>query len=105
MASLVENKMNGLLADEMGLGKTIQAISLIAYLHENKRNDSKPHLIIVPKSTIPNWKKEFKLWTPDLKLIHLEGTHEKKGECLKQMEEPGNMDACLTTYDAIYRVP
>ena len=105
MAALVENKMKGLLADEMGLGKTIQAISLIAYLYENKRNDSKPHLIIVPKSTIPNWKKEFKLWTPKLKLIHLEPTYDKRDEILKQMFVPGKMDACLTTYDALYRVP
>ena len=105
MAALVENDMNGLLADEMGLGKTIQAISLIAYLHENKTMNSRPHLVIVPKSTIPNWKKEFKLWTPNLKLIHLEPTHEKRGECLSQMEKTGNMDVCLTTYDALYRVP
>jgi SNF2 family DNA or RNA helicase len=34
MASLYENKVNGILADEMGMGKTIQAISILAYLRE-----------------------------------------------------------------------
>ena len=82
MVALVENNMNGLLADEMGLGKTIQAISLVAYLYENKRIKSLPHLMIVPKSTIPNWKREFAKWTPNLKLVHLEPTQEKRGECL-----------------------
>ena len=105
MVALVENNMNGLLADEMGLGKTIQAISLVAYLYENKRIKSLPHLMIVPKSTIPNWKKEFAKWTPNLKLVHLEPTQEKRGECLAEMFKPDNMDVCLTTYDALQRVP
>ena len=61
--------------------------------------------MIVPKSTIPNWKKEFKAWTPDLKMVHLEPTQDKKQDCLERMAKPGNMDVCLTTYDAMYRVP
>lgn len=44
----------------MGLGKTIQTISLIAYLIEFK-SIKRPFLIITPKSTVPNWLKEFKL--------------------------------------------
>jgi len=32
MASLAENKMNGILADDMGLGKTIMAISILCYV-------------------------------------------------------------------------
>ena len=63
--------MNGILADEMGLGKTIQAICYIAYLMEVK-NVKKPHLIIAPKSTIPNWMKEFKIWAPNLKVVNLQ---------------------------------
>lgn len=62
--------MNGILADEMGLGKTIQAISYIAYLTETK-HVHQPHLVIVPKSTISNWMKEFNFWTPDLKVVNL----------------------------------
>jgi SWI/SNF-related matrix-associated actin-dependent regulator of chromatin subfamily A member 5 len=30
-----------------------------------------PHLVIAPKSTISNWMKEFKLWTPNLKVVNL----------------------------------
>jgi ATP-dependent helicase STH1/SNF2 len=69
MASLYNNRLNGILAgklytcilfdgliiiinliiDEMGLGKTIQTISLITYLIEKKRQNG-PFLIIVPLS-------------------------------------------------------
>ena len=61
--------------------------------------------MIVPKSTIPNWKKEFAKWTPNLKLVHLEPTQEKRDECLAEMFKTDNMDVCLTTYDALQRVP
>ena len=63
MAALDENEMNGLLADDMGMGKTIQAIAFICYLKEAKGIRG-PHLVIAPKSTIPNWMKEFRNWAP-----------------------------------------
>jgi len=50
--------INGILADEMGLGKTIQCISFLAYLREQEGIIG-PHLIVVPKSTLGNWIKEF----------------------------------------------
>lgn len=59
MISLYETGINGILADEMGLGKTIQTISLIAFLREYKAVNG-PHLIIMPKSVVGNWMKEFK---------------------------------------------
>lgn len=43
----------------MGMGKTIQSIALIAYYKEFQKI-SRPHLIIVPLSTISNWIREFK---------------------------------------------
>lgn len=63
MLSLFNNNLNGILADEMGLGKTIQAISLIAYLIENK-GVTGPHLIVAPKAVLPNWINEFSTWAP-----------------------------------------
>ena len=105
MAALVENDMNGLLADDMGLGKTIQAISLICYIWETKRIRNKPHLIIAPKSTISNWMREFAKWAPDLKTINLNPKQEFREDILREMRKPGNMDVCVTTYDALLRVP
>merc|ERR1719383_834030 len=59
-----KQSLNGILADEMGLGKTIQTIAFLAHLKES--GDEGPHLIIVPSSTLENWRKEFDVWAPDL---------------------------------------
>jgi len=70
MIGLYESGINGILADEMGLGKTIQTIALLAFLKEFKGVE-RHHLIIVPKSTVPNWMKEFKIWCPSLNVLNL----------------------------------
>ena len=57
-----------MLADEMGLGKTIQAIAFIKELmvvHKVTR----PFLISVPLTTIENWRREFKLWCPEARVV------------------------------------
>src|SRR5690606_1302190 len=48
------NNQNSILADEMGLGKTIQTIVFISRLLEEGFHG--PFLIIVPLSTLTNWK-------------------------------------------------
>jgi SWI/SNF-related matrix-associated actin-dependent regulator of chromatin subfamily A member 5 len=73
MVTLYNCKVNGILADDMGMGKTIQAIAYLAYLHENYKI-KEPHLIVAPKSTIPNWMKEFEKWTPFFRAVNLKPT-------------------------------
>jgi SNF2 family DNA or RNA helicase len=34
------------------------------------------HIIIVPKSCIPNWMKEFAKWCPEMRVINLIATKE-----------------------------
>ncbi|KAG8712692.1 hypothetical protein FRC11_014482 [Ceratobasidium sp. 423] len=63
MASLYNNRLNGVLADEMGLGKTIQTISLVSFLIECKKLRS-PYLVIVPLSTFTNWTPQLSKWAP-----------------------------------------
>ncbi|KAK9827617.1 hypothetical protein WJX81_006723 [Elliptochloris bilobata] len=60
-----------ILADEMGLGKTIQTIALLAALHAE--GVAKPHLIVVPLSTAPNWQREFQAWAPQLNVVAFSG--------------------------------
>ena len=72
MISLYNNKLNGILADEMGLGKTIQTIALFAYLIEKKSNFG-PFLIVVPLSTLTNWKMEFDKWAPSINKVIYKG--------------------------------
>ncbi len=72
MVNLRGNGLNGILADEMGLGKTLQCISLLAHLRESEGIEG-VHLILVPKSTITNWCREFERWCPCFSVLALEG--------------------------------
>lgn len=77
MVSLHHNGLNGILADEMGLGKTLQTVSFLAYL-KHYRDMPGPHLIVVPKSTLQNWAREFERWAPDFDVVVLTGTREER---------------------------
>ena len=68
LISLYELGLSGILADEMGLGKTIQTIALFGFLKQYKNIEGK-HIILVPKSTMGNWYKEFKKWFPSCRVI------------------------------------
>lgn len=59
---------NAILADEMGLGKTVQCVSMLGYLRHEQHIPG-PFLVVVPLSTIPNWVREFRRWTPELSVI------------------------------------
>lgn len=63
------------LADEMGLGKTVQVVSLVTSLIQDKPK-CWPFLIVVPNSTCPNWRREFKQWAPDLRVVTYHGGKE-----------------------------
>ncbi|KAJ3825138.1 SNF2 family N-terminal domain-containing protein [Lentinula raphanica] len=77
MISLHHNGLNGILADEMGLGKTLQTISFLGYLYHHLSTPG-PHLIIVPKSTLQNWAREFARWTPFFRVVVLTGSKEER---------------------------
>jgi SWI/SNF-related matrix-associated actin-dependent regulator of chromatin subfamily A member 5 len=42
----------------------------LAFLREYKHVKGY-HLVIVPKSTIPNWMNEFKKWCPEIRVVNL----------------------------------
>ncbi len=63
---LRENGFGGILADEMGLGKTLQTLALL----QSKTGSS---LIVCPTSLVFNWVAEAKKFTPNLRVLALEG--------------------------------
>lgn len=60
-----------------GLGKTLQTISFLGHL-KFTLGVSGPHLVVVPKSTLDNWKREVAKWVPGFSTIVLQGTKEER---------------------------
>lgn len=98
MVSLHHNGLNGILADEMGLGKTLQTISFLAYL-KHYRDISGPHLVVVPKSTLQNWHREFERWTPDFNVVTLTGTKDERAEIIASRLITQDFEVCVTSYE------
>lgn len=102
MISLFEHGINGILADEMGLGKTLQTISLLGYM-KHYRNTPGPHMVIVPKSTLANWRNEFERWCPSVRAVCLIGDQVTRNAFIKETLMPGEWDVCITSYEMIIR--
>ena len=81
-----------------GLGKTLQTISFLAYL-KHHRGIAAPHLIIVPKSTLQNWAREFKQWTPDVNIVILTGTKEDRAEIIANRLISQDFEVCIRSYE------
>ena len=95
-------QIGAILGDEMGLGKTIQTISLLAFSQETLKV-SMPHLVIVPKSTLPQWEAEFAKWVPSFQVLTVIGDKTQREEIIrtKLINVEIRPHVCLTTYDVI----
>lgn len=102
LISLHENGISGILADEMGLGKTLQTISFLGYLR-HIMDIKGPHLIIVPKSTLDNWKREFARWTPEVNVLVLQGAKDERHQLINDRLIDEKFDVCITSYEMILR--
>ena len=102
LISLHENGISGILADEMGLGKTLQTISFLGYLR-HIMGITGPHLIVVPKSTLDNWNREFTRWTPEVNVLVLQGAKEERHQLINDRLVDENFDVCVTSYEMILR--
>ncbi|XP_063222100.1 SWI/SNF-related matrix-associated actin-dependent regulator of chromatin subfamily A containing DEAD/H box 1 homolog isoform X1 [Bacillus rossius redtenbacheri] len=105
LAVMHDQQVNGILADEMGLGKTIQVIAFLAYLHE--KGDTGPHLIVVPSSTLNNWRNELARWCPALRVALYHGAQEDRKALRVQWVREGldDVDVILTTYNVVGSLP
>lgn len=102
LVSLHENGISGILADEMGLGKTLQTIAFLGYLR-HICDIRGPHLIVVPKSTLDNWKREFTMWTPEVDVLVLQGAKEERHQLINDRLIDEKFDVCITSYEMILR--
>lgn len=94
---LREFQLGGVLADDMGLGKTIQVLTHLLAEKESGRQKG-PNLIIAPTSLMANWENECNRFTPDLKVLILQGAQRQS-----QFENIHSADIVLSTYPLINR--
>jgi len=94
---LREYKFCGILADDMGLGKTIQTLAHLL-LEKQAGRMGLPSLIIAPTSLMSNWRRETERFTPDLKILILQGTERKQ-----LFYKIRDYDLILTTYPLLSR--
>ncbi len=90
LLSLRKNGFGGCLADDMGLGKTLQVIS---YLSDKSQENTKA-LIVVPKTLIVNWIREFQKFAPDVSTYVYHGPE-------RSLEEAHKFRAVITTYGTL----
>ena len=90
---LAQNGFGGILADEMGLGKTLQALAFIRTLAGQG-----PSLVVCPSSLIFNWRAEAAKWTPELRVLALDGP--RRTEDFHKIEKA---DLVITSYPLLRR--
>jgi SWI/SNF-related matrix-associated actin-dependent regulator 1 of chromatin subfamily A len=103
------NNINGVLADDMGLGKTVQTIAFLSWLKINSlRGSTKidPHLIVVPASTLSNWKGELSRFAPGLNTAIYHGNQKERWNLMGDLfsrARRGILDVVVTTYTLFER--
>lgn len=90
LLSLNKNGFGGCLADDMGLGKTLQIIS---YLSDASMVNTR-NLIVVPKTLLINWEKEFVRFSPKTNVLIYHGTGRDK-------KDISRYKVIITTYGTI----
>ncbi len=94
---LREYRFGGVLADDMGLGKTVQTLTHLLLEKSEGRMD-KPCLVIAPTSLMSNWRREAEQFTPELKVLVLQGPMRRK-----YFDQIENYDLILSTYPLLVR--
>lgn len=95
LSFLRANGFGGILADEMGLGKTLQVLSLFA---SQKLEKKAPRLVVCPTSLVFNWASEAAKFTPELRVLVLQGAQRKE-----RFAQIADHDLVITSYALLRR--
>ncbi len=93
LAAHAAQNLGGILADEMGLGKTVQTL---AFLQLDRGQG--PALVVCPTSLLSNWEREAARFTPELKVLRIDGA--ERAEKIARFPQH---DLGLTSYGLLRR--
>ena len=94
---LREAGLAGVLADDMGLGKTVQTLAHLAIEKQAGRLTA-PALVICPTSVVGNWAREAERFTPQLRVLPLQGSDRKE-----RFGRIAESDLVISTYPLMTR--
>ncbi len=92
---LSELGFGGILADDMGLGKTLQILAFI-----DGERPKAPALVVAPSALTYNWYNESCRFTPDLKVLIIDGNREERERLIEKIDE---YDLIITSYPILRR--
>jgi len=95
---LARHGLHGILADDMGLGKTLQTLTHVLTEKQAGHSCGLPVLVVAPTSVVPNWRAEALKFTPDLRVLVLNGPERKK-----YFRAIPHADIVLTSYALLQR--
>ncbi|WP_232547045.1 DEAD/DEAH box helicase [Propioniciclava soli] len=95
LSLLWRSRLGGILADEMGLGKTLQALAMAQSAFEAGELE-RPMLVVAPTSVIGTWASEAARFTPDLRVVAVDGTVKRRGHTLAEAIEGAHV--VVTSY-------
>ncbi|MEZ6061616.1 MAG: DEAD/DEAH box helicase [Planctomycetaceae bacterium] len=98
MTFLHDFNFGGCLADDMGLGKTVQFIAMLLKHRDQAKKDTRPSLVVVPRSLIFNWRNECNRFAPKLKVLDYSGL--ERSALRAEFEK---YDVVLSTYGTVRR--
>ena len=98
MQFLARHGLHGILADDMGLGKTLQTLTHILTEKRGGSSGGLPSLVVAPTSVVPNWRAEAHKFTPDLRVLVLDGPDRRQYH-----RSIPHADVVLTSYALLHR--
>ena len=72
----------------------------LCYLNQ-VRGVTGPHIVIVPKSTLGNWMREFAKWCPMIRAVKLHGAKADRKVIMETKLQPGMFDVIVTSYEVV----
>lgn len=56
-------------------------------------------MIVVPKTTLQNWAREFAHWVPDFDIVLLTGSKDERAQIIRERLLDSQFEVCITSYE------